>query len=69
MWFDYGQTDDLTGDTRELTASTYGIGIGGNFSRDTTYEFSVGVPALDDSNTAKTGMDHSIFKFNLGVKF
>ncbi len=69
VWFDYGQTDDLTGDTRELTASTYGIGIGGNFSRDTTYEFSVGVPALDDSNTAKTGMDHSIFKFNLGVKF
>ena len=35
VWYDYGSTDDLTGETRELSASTYGIGIGGNFNRDT----------------------------------
>ena len=69
VWLDYGQTDDLTGDSREKTASTYGIGLGGNFNRDTTYEISVGVPGLDDSNPTKTGLDHSILKFNLGVKF
>ena len=65
----FGQTDDLTGDSREKTASTYGIGLGGNFNRDTTYEISVGVPGLDDSNPTKTGLDHSILKFNFGVKF
>ena len=69
VWLDYGQTDDLTGDSREKTASTYGVGLGGNFNRDTTYEFSVGVPGLDDSNSTKTGLDHSIFKFNIGVQF
>ena len=69
VWLDYGQTDDLTGDSREKTASTYGIGLGGNFNRDTTYELSVGVPGLDDSNPTKTGLGHSILKFNLGVKF
>ena len=69
VWIDYGQTDDLTGDSREKTASTYGIGLGGNLNRDTTYEVSIGVPGLDDSNPTKTGLDHSILKFNLGVKF
>ena len=69
VWVDYGQTDDLTGDTREKSASTYGIGIGGNFNRDTTYELSVGAPGLDDSNPTKTGLDHSIFKFNIGLRF
>ena len=69
VWVDYGQTDDLTGDSREKTASTYGIGLGGNFNRDTTYEVSVGIPGLDDSNPTKTGLDHSILKFNLGVRF
>ena len=44
VWYDYGLTDDLTGETRELSASTYGIGIGGNFNRDTTYEISIAVP-------------------------
>ena len=60
---------DLTGETREKSASTYGIGLGGNFNRDTTYEISVGVPSVDDSNPTKTGPDHSILKFNLGVRF
>ena len=69
VWIDYGQTDDLTGDSREKSASTYGIGLGGNFNRDTTYELSIGVPGLDDSNPTKTGLDHSILKFNLGLKF
>ncbi len=69
VWLDYGQTDDLTGDDREKSASTYGIGVGGNFNRDTTYEISVGIPSLDDSNPSKTGPDHSIFKFNLGLEF
>ena len=69
VWLDYGQTDDLTGDTREKSASTYGIGLGGNFNRDTTYELSIGIPGLDDSNPTKTGLNHSILKFNLGVKF
>ena len=69
VWLDYGQTDDLTGLTREKSASTYGIGVGGNFNRDTTYELSVGIPGVDDSNPTKTGPDHSIFKFNLGVRF
>ena len=69
VWLDYGSTDDLTGETREKSASTYGIGIGGNFNRDTTYELSVGIPGLDDSNPTKTGLEHSIFKFNLGLKF
>ena len=69
VWLDYGQTDDLTGETREKTASTYGIGLGGNFNRDTTYEVSVGVPGVDDSNPTKTGLEHSIFKFNLGLRF
>ena len=69
VWLDYGQTDNLTGEKREKTASTYGIGLGGNFNRDTTYEFSVGVPSLDDANPTKTGLEHSIFKFNIGVRF
>jgi len=69
IWFDYGSTDDLTGETRELSASTYGIGIGGNLNRDTTYELSLGVPGLDDSNPTKTGIEHSILKFNLGLQF
>jgi len=69
VWLDYGQTDNLTGEKREKTASTYGIGVGGNFNRDTTYELSVGIPGIDDSNPTKTGLEHSIFKFNLGLKF
>jgi len=69
VWFDYGAVDDLTGDTRELSASTYGVGVGGNLNKDTTYEFSLAVPGLDDSNPTKTGIDHSILKFNLGVNF
>ena len=69
VWVDYGQVDDLTGDKREKSSSTYGIGLAGNFNRDTTYEISLGVPGLDDSNPTKTGLDHSIFKFNLGLKF
>ena len=69
IWVDYGQTDDLKGETRELSASTYGVGIGGNFNRDLTYQFSVGVPGIDESKPAKTGLDHSIFKFNLGLQF
>ena len=69
VWYDYGSVDDLTGDTRELSASTYGIGIGGNFNPDTSYEFSVAVPGQDDSNSTKTGLEHSIFKFNLGLQF
>ena len=69
VWYDYGSTDDLTGETRELSASTYGIGIGGNFNRDTTYEISIAVPGNDDSTPAKTGLDHSILKFNLGLRF
>ena len=68
-WYDYGSTDDLTGETREKSASTYGIGVAGNFNRDATYEFSVAIPGSDDSNPTKTGMDHSILKFNLGYKF
>ena len=69
VWYDYGSVDDLTGDTRELSASTYGIGIGGNINPDTSYEFSIGVPGQDDSSSTKTGLDHSIFKFNLGLQF
>ena len=69
VWIDYGQTDDLTGDTREYSASTYGIGIGGNLGRDTTYEISVAVPGIDESNPAKTGLDHKILKVNLGLQF
>ena len=69
VWLDYGQTDDLKGETRELTASTYGIGVGGNINKDTTYQFSVGVPGIDESKPEKTGLDHSIFKFNLGWQF
>ena len=69
IWLDYGETDDLTGETREKSASTYGIGIGGNLNRDTTYELSVGIPGLDDSKPTKTGPEHSILKFNLGVRF
>tara|TARA_Y100000991_G_scaffold215588_1_gene206666 strand:- start:2938 stop:4689 length:1752 start_codon:yes stop_codon:yes gene_type:complete len=69
VWYDYGSTDDLTGEKRELSASTYGIGIGGNINRDTSYEFSVGVVGADDSNPTKTGLDHSIFKFNIGLQF
>ena len=69
VWYDYGSIDNLTGENPEKSASTYGIGIGGNINRDTTYEFSVAVPALDDSTPAKTGLDHSIFKFNLGLQF
>ena len=59
----------MTGDKRELSASTYGVGIGGNINRDTSYEFSVGVVGSDDSNPTKTGLDHSIFKFNIGLQF
>ena len=69
VWLDYGSTDDLTGEDREKSASTYGIGIAGNFNGDTTYEISVGVPGVDDSNPTKTGLDHSILKFNLGLRF
>ena len=69
MWFDYGSVDDLTGETRELSASTYGVGVGGNINKDTTYEFSLAIPGSDDSNPTKTGPDHAIFKFNLGVNF
>ena len=69
VWYDYGSTDDLTGEKRELSASTYGIGVGGNFNRDTSYEFSVGVVGADDSNSTKTGLNHSIFKFNIGLQF
>ena len=69
VWYDYGSVDDLAGDTSELSASTYGIGIGGNLNPDTSYEFSVAVPDQDDSNPTKTGFEHSIFKFNLGLKF
>ena len=69
VWYDYGQTDDLTGDSREKSASTYGIGLGGNFNQNTTYELSLGIPNVDDSNPTKTGTDYSIFKFNLGLKF
>ncbi len=69
VWLDYGETDDLTGDSREKSASTYGFGVGGNFNRDTTYELSVGIPGIDDSNPTKTGPDHSIFKFKLGLNF
>ena len=69
VWIDYGQTDNLTGENPEKTASTYGIGVGGNLNRETTYEFSVAVPGLDDSNPTKTGLDHSIFKINLGLQF
>tara|TARA_A100001388_G_C28772596_1_gene504908 strand:+ start:88 stop:1848 length:1761 start_codon:yes stop_codon:yes gene_type:complete len=69
VWIDYGETDDLTGDNREKAASTYGIGLGGNFNRDTTYEISLGVPGVDDSNPTKTGPDYSILKFNLGLRF
>ena len=69
VWYDYGSVDDLTGDTRELSASTYGIGVGGNLNPDTSYEFSVAVPGQDDSNSTKTGLEHSIFKFNLGLQF
>ena len=59
----------MTGDDSEKTASTYGFGVGGNFNRDATYELSMGIPGLDDSNPTKTGPDHSIFKFNLGLRF
>ena len=69
VWFDYGEVDDLTGETRELSASTYGIGIGGNLSSNTTYKVSVAVPSEDDSNPAKVGIDHSIVKFDFGLKF
>jgi len=69
VWVDYGKTDDMTGDDSEKTASTYGFGVGGNFNRDATYELSMGIPGLDDSNPTKTGPDHSIFKFNLGLRF
>ncbi len=69
VWYDYGSIDNLTGETPEKSASTYGIGIGGNLNNETTYEFSVAVPGLDDSNPTKTGLDHKIIKFNLGVQF
>ena len=69
VWYDYGSVDDKTGDSKELSASTYGIGLGGNFNSDISYELSFAVPGEDDSNSAKTGFDHSIFKFNLGWKF
>ena len=69
VWYDYGSVDDLTGNTNEISASTYGIGIGGNFNSNTSYEFSFAVPSQDDLNTTKTGFEHSIFKFDLGVKF
>ena len=66
IYFTYS---NLTGENPEKTASTYGIGVGGNLNRETTYEFSVAVPGVDDSNPTKTGLDHSIFKFNLGLQF
>ena len=69
VWFDYGQVDDLTGETRELSAATYGIGIGGNISPNATYQVSVAVPSEDDQNPNKVGIDHSIVKFNFGFKF
>ena len=69
VWYDYGSVDDKTGDSKELSASTYGIGVGGNFNSDISYELSLAVPSQDDSNSTKTGLDHSIFKFNLGWKF
>jgi hemolysin activation/secretion protein len=69
VWYDYGSVDDLTGDTRELSASTYGIGIRGDLNPDTSYIFSVAVPGQDDSNPTKTGLDHKIFKFNIGLQF
>ena len=69
VWYDYGSTDNITGENPEKSASTYGIGIGGNLNRDTTYQLSVAVPGTDDSNPTKTGLDHQIFKFNLGVQF
>tara|TARA_Y100001933_G_C19004037_1_gene565758 strand:- start:1460 stop:3220 length:1761 start_codon:yes stop_codon:yes gene_type:complete len=69
IWFDYGATDDLTGEKRESSASTYGFGVGGNFNRDTSYQISLGVPGTDESNPSKTGLDHAILKFNIGLQF
>ena len=60
---------DAFASSHRISASTYGGGIGGNFNRDMTYQFSVGVPGIDESKPAKTGLDHSIFKFNLGLQF
>ena len=37
--------------------------------QDTTYEISVAVPGIDESNPAKTGLDHKILKVNLGLQF
>ena len=72
IWYDYGETDDLTGtktDIREFKASTYGIGLGGNINTFANYNFSLGVPNIDNINPSKVGLDHSIFKFNLGIQF
>ena len=72
VWYDYGKTNDLTGtktDIREFKASTYGIGFGGNLNRATNYNFSLGIPNIDNLNPTRVGTDHGIFKFNLGIKF
>ena len=72
VWYDYGETDDLTGtktDIREFRASTYGIGFGGDLNRITNYNFSLGIPNIDNLNPTKVGLDHSIYKFNFGIKF
>ena len=68
-WIDFGQVDDLTGETRELSATTYGVGFGGRLNPDLTYQFSIGVPGDDDSNPTKVGLGSSIFNFNVGFRF
>ena len=71
IWYDYGETDDLTGtttDIREFTASTIGIGFGGNLNSKINYDFSWGIPQIDNINPSNTGTDHGILKFNFGIQ-
>ena len=68
-WYDYGSTSDLDSSEDDYTASTLGIGLGGKFNKNTTYDLSVGFPSTDESNTDKVGTDHSIYGFSLGWSF
>ena len=69
LWYDYGSTSDLEGTKDDYTASTIGIGVGGKFNKNSTYDLSIGFPATDESNTDEVGSDHKILGFNLSYSF
>ena len=69
VWYDYGRTYYKKGPLSNQKASTYGIGIRGNWLYNSTYELGWGIPFTNSLESNNTGSSNSLFYFNTGWRF